>query len=190
MGSQIFKPTSAILLGMGLLVGCHQGRLPTASELPTTQAGPIQCFADRATAGKGLLVEIVEPVEMRPGQRVPVKYSITSLLEEEVFVRVPDGQEIGCDFARDDGLAWGTPRMAFHGLDNLVSLRQLLPSHYVRGERRTCNCCEAVVNAMIALPNQDLSAGKATALVYVRGIRRADGTDFAEVVRVPLSFKK
>ncbi len=155
----------------------------------TAETPSIPVFLDEKTAGKGLLLTIEGPVEVRPDQLTKVTYWITNFLEEEVFVEVRDVERLAYDHRYPDGglISAGGGFPSFP--DNLALLKRLHASHYRKGQRITCGCAAVRVDATAALSKEVTAEGKTTASIVVRGFYRKDGREFHQSIDVPLAIQ-
>ena len=179
------KPVSLILFLLLPMMSWTQSDPP--KENKEKEPPSIQLFSESKGAGKGLLVEIVAPVDVPAAGKTVFSYRITNLLEEEVFVELPDECAMLVYDGPDGSAIGGGVGSIFP--DNLKLLKRLHASSYKTGERFTCGCATVTRTATVDLPVTATAKGKATITLILSGFYRSTGKDFHNTIELPLPIK-
>ena len=121
---------------------------------------------------------------------IKVGFTISNLLEEQVFVTVTGYDRLSCNLRSEDGhlaLIGGGGGVAFP--DNTELLKRLHGSSYDTGERWTCGCASVHITGGIPIPTDyvsDLVGAYGELSIRITGFFLKNGEDFSETIVIPI----
>ncbi|QTN33443.1 WG repeat-containing protein [Akkermansiaceae bacterium] len=137
---------------------------------------------------KGLLVTCPPKIPFQGKGAGEIPISVVNLLEEEIFLEVPEVQSLSYSLKHWSGgfSGGGGSRIIFP--DNANLYKRMHATSYGKGKKFTCGCCITRINGK--LDDDALDAGRARGSVTLRleGYYRNSGKHFSESIDLPIEL--